>query len=516
MRRMKRGTVCLSLLLVLASAAIGASLPAHAASLTWVIGPTDDANIWGYGTFSEGLAWIGINGKYGFIDKTGEVVIGAKFSDVGDFHDGLAPAQVNGKWGYIDKTGTMVIQPKDGLGEPFREGYAVGTDPSTNREMLIDTSGNIVLSGMYNVLDAVGEGLIPVETEDDKVGFKDISGAYVIDPTFDSALSFSEGLAPAKTLGGIFENTWGYIDRTGEFAFPAKFAIAHRFSDGLARVVDELPDGHTGFIDSAGAYVIPAQFDAADDFSEGLAPAELDGKWGYIDKEGNWVIEPQFLGAGCFGEGMASVMTASICGFIANPLGAPAPKDEPDSWATTEVNAAITAGLVPEELQSGYKTNITRADFCRLAVNLMVVYAGSPIDDILAGKGLTIDPAVFSDTQDETILAANALGIVGGRGSGIFDPGGSITRQEAAAMLMRAAKALGYTPAGQHQVFGDTAGLGQWAKDAIDYISAATDSTNGKAVMGGTAANTFSPLGTYTRQQAYLTMIRLFHALGSR
>jgi predicted DNA-binding antitoxin AbrB/MazE fold protein len=41
------------------------------------------------GSFSEGLAGVNINDKYGFIDKTGKVVIEPKFNSVGDF-EGLA------------------------------------------------------------------------------------------------------------------------------------------------------------------------------------------------------------------------------------------------------------------------------------------------------------------------------------------------------------------------------------------------------------------------------------------
>ncbi|EAJ4643563.1 WG repeat-containing protein, partial [Campylobacter coli] len=35
------------------------------------------------GVFSEGLAGVGLNGKYGFIDKSGKIVIEPKFDDIG-------------------------------------------------------------------------------------------------------------------------------------------------------------------------------------------------------------------------------------------------------------------------------------------------------------------------------------------------------------------------------------------------------------------------------------------------
>lgn len=46
------------------------------------------------GDFSEGLALVvNKNKKYGFIDKTGEVVIPLEYDCVGDFHEGLARAE---------------------------------------------------------------------------------------------------------------------------------------------------------------------------------------------------------------------------------------------------------------------------------------------------------------------------------------------------------------------------------------------------------------------------------------
>ena len=76
--------------------------------------------------FSEGLAGVCVgrgcyytrpsdkpkeDGKWGFIDKTGAMVILPQFGYVSTFHEGLAAVAVGGKWGYIDKTGKFVNQP---------------------------------------------------------------------------------------------------------------------------------------------------------------------------------------------------------------------------------------------------------------------------------------------------------------------------------------------------------------------------------------------------------------------
>lgn len=53
------------------------------------------------------------NGKFGFIDKKGNVVIEPKFDDVQDFSEDLALVTLNKQKVFIDKTGKLVIEPKD-------------------------------------------------------------------------------------------------------------------------------------------------------------------------------------------------------------------------------------------------------------------------------------------------------------------------------------------------------------------------------------------------------------------
>ena len=61
--------------------------------------------------FSEGLAAVVADGKYGFIDTTGKTVIEPRYEFAEGFGSGLAPVKVGDTWGYIDKTGALVIQP---------------------------------------------------------------------------------------------------------------------------------------------------------------------------------------------------------------------------------------------------------------------------------------------------------------------------------------------------------------------------------------------------------------------
>ncbi len=186
--------------------------------------------------------------------------------------------------------------------------------------------------------------------------------------------------------------------------------------------------------------------------------------------------------------------------------------DVPSEWAQEEVGLALDLGLVPDTMACSYTANITRLDFCRLVINLIEQKAGKTIDAVLSERGLSPDYSAFTDTSDKNVLAAYALEIVNGRGNNIFDCDAGINREEAAKMLKNAADILGVSASAAAVSFSDAASFSSWAVEGIGFVSATADQVSGKVVMGGTGGNMFSPKGTYTRQQAFVTMLRLYRA----
>lgn len=150
-----------------------------------------------------------------------------------------------------------------------------------------------------------------------KWGYIDKAGTFVIDPVFDDAWEFHEGLAAAR-----LEWASGYIDRTGQFVIPAQFQYAGPFIDGNALV--QL-DGLWGYIRPDGTWEVephqaegnpaacpPSSSELPPEFvySEGLAAAPKGKKYGYIDTAGKFVIKPQFIQASPFSEGLAAVLVS--------------------------------------------------------------------------------------------------------------------------------------------------------------------------------------------------------------
>jgi hypothetical protein len=51
--------------------------------------------------FSEGLAPVKVNGKWGFMTKEKIFVLNPQFEDVRGFNESIALIKQNGKWGFV-------------------------------------------------------------------------------------------------------------------------------------------------------------------------------------------------------------------------------------------------------------------------------------------------------------------------------------------------------------------------------------------------------------------------------
>jgi hypothetical protein len=182
-----------------------------------------------------------VGGAWGYIDRTGTLVIPAKFHEVQAFHEGLAVAADIGTWphGYLDRSGQWKIPPQFGHTGSFEKGRAVVqvTDetkrPRKPRWGVIDTEGRFVIELKFSELGFFHEGLAHAREYGGMAGFIDENGRWAIEPRFLTAGDFSEGLAVvSERVNGGF----GYIDRSGKLAIQPIFAKASAFRNGVARV----------------------------------------------------------------------------------------------------------------------------------------------------------------------------------------------------------------------------------------------------------------------------------------
>lgn len=140
-----------------------------------------------------------------------------------DFYDGLAKFKENGLWGFIDRSGNVVIRPQFTNAGRFSHSRAAVQSPYTKLWGFIDTKGNYVISPNYCMLGAFSgsDGLAGVyqngrmengKCVGGKWGFMDTHGTWVINPILDYAERFISGKAKV-----IYNGTTGYINRNGQW-----------------------------------------------------------------------------------------------------------------------------------------------------------------------------------------------------------------------------------------------------------------------------------------------------------
>ena len=114
------------------------------------------------------------------MDQTGKMLIASQFEDAENFSEGLAPVKVRSAetvwcpadesgnrsgstmmYGYIDKTGTLVIPAVFNSAEPFSEGVAAVR--KCDQAFFIDKTGKTVI-GNFTYASSFSGGLARFET----------------------------------------------------------------------------------------------------------------------------------------------------------------------------------------------------------------------------------------------------------------------------------------------------------------------------------------------------------------
>jgi hypothetical protein len=174
------------------------------------------------------------NGKWGYADRGGKLIIAARFDAALPFADGIArvgvldeelpeiQGQPNLRWGYIDERGRVLVELRYAALRAFSENLAAAA----------------VLDAERPERPTFGRGGEPRNL---RWGYVDRGGREIIPPRFLAAGDFSEGLAHVS-VGGEKTSVcgppanYGYIDKTGAFVISPQFARAAAFKDGRARV----------------------------------------------------------------------------------------------------------------------------------------------------------------------------------------------------------------------------------------------------------------------------------------
>lgn len=223
----------------------------------------------------------------------------------------------------------------------------------------INQEGKEVIPPIFNA-HPFHDGLALAEKEDNKIGFIDQTGTFVIPPTYSDTMyivgDFRQGLTYVWKVSDMDSKI---IDKTGKTVIPfGKYKSMEILSNGLIKVAKK--DAKTnkwifGIINRAGKVIVPPKYNFLGDFSEGLAAAWMEGgnvqflneqgkvtvrtsyksddghiKFGsgliplkdskgkcvLVNKQGKAVVKTNYTDVGNFSEGLASFHGPNGTGFM--------------------------------------------------------------------------------------------------------------------------------------------------------------------------------------------------------
>lgn len=230
-------------------------------------------------------------GRWGYIEPTGRVVIDFACDEARPFIDGIAAVRKHGLWGIIDTRGSLLVKPvydEVCYGEQWYSEKLIAV-AKNGKWGFIDKNGGYVLEPSYKqVCLPFQQGAAVVETRMDS-RFIDRQGkllSKIPQWSGDFYLYTTEGLLPLYK-----ENRFGYIDCRGNEAIPLIYDRVKEgrpgvFCDGLLRL---RKNGKWGYVDRQHATVLDFVYDEADDFADGIARVVLNGAEGFIDRQGNFL-----------------------------------------------------------------------------------------------------------------------------------------------------------------------------------------------------------------------------------
>ncbi|MFM9983830.1 MAG: WG repeat-containing protein [Flavobacteriales bacterium] len=268
---------------------------------------------------------------YGYYSSTGTLVVPYQFEMANNFNSGLAGVRLDNMWGFIDKSGKMVITPQF-------DGIVDNSDDDWMGDYSFDFDLGYNFSSNYCIVTKNGlDGII------------DKTGKVILDFTFSSLqLTYDENSIIAEKCEGANINCrFGVIDMSGKTIVKFEYSGID-YNSGFYKLYQGSTQsaffgtqtgGVIGFANQDGKIIVPCMYDNEGDHTfenmgyaftnqryrgagvyEGIVLVCLNNLWGYLDANGNEIIPFQFEEASAFARDSAEV-TLNGHKFIINKQG---------------------------------------------------------------------------------------------------------------------------------------------------------------------------------------------------
>lgn len=225
---------------------------------SWLVEPTFER----IDALSDGLALVKSNGKVGFIDRAGQIVIAPSFDRAWSFTPGVGrtAAERDGTVGLIDRTGAWVVTTD------YQQMYPA-----------VEFTKNRTRAYGWHV------------SRNRRWGLLDIELRPLLDVEFDGPV----GYCLEQRLDASKDSEWYLFNPDGTPLLPPGGRLLDGPCGGPRRLTLKLGDKFALF-DEVDLKPITPWFDAMIPAGLNIKNVKVDGKWGRIGSDGQWLIEPKY------------------------------------------------------------------------------------------------------------------------------------------------------------------------------------------------------------------------------
>ncbi len=291
--------------------------------------------------FSEDLAATNLKGRWGYIDRLGQIKITHEFRSAYAFKNGIARVQdFDKKYWFIDRQGKKLnstgfdtaydclddlirVRTAQGYNYINLNGDTLLTDYLDGAKDFKRELSIVQRDGRHGMLNKNGERVMEMEFDkiyiddkyirakkDGKYYIYDSLGHKTVDAGFDKMTEFQGAYAAVQD-----GQQWQLISENNE--------VIHSFASNIKRVE---PAGESrwrvttkqgmSLVDNQGTSLTGQAYQQIFNFSEGLAVFSKNNLWGYLNTEGKEQIPASFDLNWDFKDGRARVVTQGGIGFI--------------------------------------------------------------------------------------------------------------------------------------------------------------------------------------------------------
>lgn len=242
--------------------------------------------------FSEGLAAVrlqstgqgsifGTNLNWRLIDTAGSFVGKQEYRKIDTFSEGLALFKnQKGKYGYLNKQGQVAIPATFIKASNFEGGKAVVWE-AYNKTGVLDSSGQVVMPIIHDKILAYDKGLALLKKRNSGYGYIHENAQPQTPLLYQAARPFQHQVALVRP-----KDKWGIINQQGLPVLSAKYDAISNFQAGAATVTI---NRFWGIVNDQGEVLLEPIYEQIQYMGNGLFRVEKANKVGYMDDKGKWV-----------------------------------------------------------------------------------------------------------------------------------------------------------------------------------------------------------------------------------